>query len=72
MSRREQPPAQQLEKMVSELKSSGMSFRDIAQAAHVSYATVWRAGAGLAQTPGHETFVRIETLYTKRCGPSER
>ncbi len=68
MSRRDAPPQQQLERMVGDLKRTGMSCREIGREAGLSQSTVWRCGIGEARQPPHDTYVRIERVHEERCG----
>ena len=72
MSRRDALPSERLERMVTELKSAGMSYRAIGAATGLATATVWRAGAGDLRDPSHVSFVKIEGLHRERCGQTRK
>jgi hypothetical protein len=72
MTHREPPPGQKLERMVGALKAAGMTYKDIAQAAHVSHAAAWRAGNGQMSQPLYNTFTRIERLYEQTLGERQK
>jgi len=72
MSRRDPPPGERLERMVTELKSAGMSYRSIADAAGVGPTTVWRAGVGDLRDPSHDAYSRIEAVHAARCGQTRK
>ena len=42
--RRDQPPQQQFERMVGDLKASGLSYREIGRETGLSQSTIWRCG----------------------------
>ena len=60
---RDPPPSARLEDMVGELRGTGMSLRQIAEATRLSHASIWRAGVGAVREPSFSTYSKIAELY---------
>lgn len=65
MNRRDPPIGEELQKIIAEIRHSGMPPSEIVKATGLSRNTLWRMESGLATAPSYGTVQRLRGLHDR-------